>query len=401
MRIIVVDDEQWIVTGLVKIIDKRFPQHEVQSFTDPNDALATMQTMLPDLLITDIRMDQMDGMTLISKVRELGLKHYAVLTGLEEVPLLQEGIRLQLTDYLIKPVNKTELYALIERVDAKLSMLNKSEVLEQLRLAAQYNETLSEVCLHTAYRAFSISEKQPPEGTDHICIEHHGKQLTLCFYDRETNDAQCQPIDPARLYAAVCAYCGDGQNDAQVLACLLRNEEKEQLAGQLPLFLKQSECAPDALMEVCRSAGRQLYTWEAVRLSARLLQGNEIDTLMQLPPCVQAQSEAVSTILAWIDEHYMEDIGLSEAAAKVFLQANYLTTLFKKETGIGFVQYLNQKRVDAACRELLKKKEVPLNDIAQRAGFTASRHFFNTFKRYTGLTPGEFRQQAMQDGFVN
>ena len=122
MRIIVVDDEQWIVTGLVKIIGKRFPQHEVQSFTDSNDALAAMQTLLPDLLITDIRMDQMDGMTLISKVRELGLKHYAVLTGLEEVPLLQEGIRLQLTDYLIKPVNKAELYALIERVDAKLSI---------------------------------------------------------------------------------------------------------------------------------------------------------------------------------------------------------------------------------------------------------------------------------------
>lgn len=116
MYVVLVDDEQWIVTGLNKILEKRYPEMRIRCFTDPRQAAVHMMEHMPDLLITDIRMPKISGMELIAQMRDAGLKYYAVLTGMNDVQLLQESIRMQVSDYLIKPVNKTELFALIDRI---------------------------------------------------------------------------------------------------------------------------------------------------------------------------------------------------------------------------------------------------------------------------------------------
>ncbi len=108
MRILLVDDEQLIVNGLKKIISRQFPDVETRGFTDPVQALEELKADPAFLLITDIRMPRMTGLQLIQEAREAGVKYCAILTGLEDVPLLQKSIRLQVCDYLIKPVNKED-----------------------------------------------------------------------------------------------------------------------------------------------------------------------------------------------------------------------------------------------------------------------------------------------------
>ena len=127
MHVVIVDDEQWIVAGLNKILTRQYPDMRVSAFTDPLAAEMFMNTCLPDLLITDIRMPQLSGLELIARMRDAGLRHYAVLTGLNDVHLLQESIRIQVTDYLIKPVSKAELFALIDRVTQSLARLRQED----------------------------------------------------------------------------------------------------------------------------------------------------------------------------------------------------------------------------------------------------------------------------------
>ena len=127
MKIAVVDDERLIVDGLIRIIGRQYPEAELQGFTDAREALARLSSRLPDLLITDIRMPEMDGFALIAAMKQKGLSHYAILTGLNDVPLLQESIRLRVADYLIKPVSKPELFALIDRVREALSASSENE----------------------------------------------------------------------------------------------------------------------------------------------------------------------------------------------------------------------------------------------------------------------------------
>ena len=323
MDIVLVDDERLIVTGMKKIINGKYPDAQIRCFTDPAEALQDIRLHLPQLLITDIRMPEMNGLELVAEVRKLGLTNYAVLTGLDDVPLLQESIRLRVADYLIKPVNKGELFTLIDRVSAEIETQKKEE---QLSLSAQF----------------------------------------------------------------VNAACTDGE---------ITERLKEQLS--------RSDCPPKALQLFLTEVGRDVPFRTVCRLADELIHadnGEQTEAIgrkiREYPLFPTVSSPDVQYAIRRIQEEYSSDISLAEMANKAFLQPNYYSTLFKKETGSNFVQYLNQYRINEACRIMLDYPGKSLTDVAEECGFSSDRNFFTAFKKYTDTTPGQFREELMAAGFI-
>ena len=143
---------------------------------------------------------------------------------------------------------------------------------------------------------------------------------------------------------------------------------------------------------------------EVCRLAHRILEGEiapeeAIAGIRALPQVRHYNAESIQRICAEIQQRYTENITLAGMAAEVFLQPNYLSTLFRRETGMAFVQYLNQIRVEQGCR-LLTQSSLPMSTIAPRCGFSSERYFFSTFKKFTGMTPGEFREELAAYGFI-
>ena len=320
MKIVVVDDEQLIVTGLSRIIRKQYPDITVIEFTDPLEALDHISRQGTDLMITDIRMPGMSGLKLVSGVRAHGVRYCAVLTGLTDIPLLQESIRQQVCDYLIKPVNKAELYAMIDRVQIQMQ-----------EDARQQKNSLVK----------SFSEATLPD-----------REIVLALKDQ----------------------------------------------------LERSDCPADTLAGFLSAASRALPYWEICRLAARILRNEDADRLaaeLRAIPLIKViNSKDVRAAIQAVNERYQEDLSLSGIAAEVYLQPNYFTTLFKKETGTGFIQFLNNKRIDAACVALLKESRISMPELAQSCGVPSSTYFFSTFKKLTGVTPGAFRDELVSFGFI-
>lgn len=96
-------------------------------------------------------------------------------------------------------------------------------------------------------------------------------------------------------------------------------------------------------------------------------------------------------ILKYVDEHY-RDTGLSQATiADLFGISTYtLSRIFRNDVGIGFVTYVNAKRVEYAKELLLTTKET-VHDIAMKSGFDNDNNFFKVFKANTGMSPTTFR----------
>ena len=96
-------------------------------------------------------------------------------------------------------------------------------------------------------------------------------------------------------------------------------------------------------------------------------------------------------ILAYVDEHY-RDTNLSQATiADLFGISTYtLSRIFRNDVGIGFVTYVNAKRVEYAKELLLTTKET-VHDIAMKSGFDNDNNFFKVFKANTGMSPTTFR----------
>ena len=94
-------------------------------------------------------------------------------------------------------------------------------------------------------------------------------------------------------------------------------------------------------------------------------------------------------LLSYLDGHYADDITLAFAAAKMNFSDSHFSKVFKKLTGIHFVNYLNMIRIEQAAWQLQKTPQ-KITDIALNCGFNNIRTFNRVFKDITGYTPTKF-----------
>jgi AraC family transcriptional regulator len=94
----------------------------------------------------------------------------------------------------------------------------------------------------------------------------------------------------------------------------------------------------------------------------------------------------------YIEEHLDRPLSLEELAKVAEISPNYFISLFQQSTGMTPHKYVVQQRVEHA-KELLVRSKLPLLEIAYRCGFPDQSQFTTTFRRYIGVTPGQYRRQ--------
>ena len=109
-----------------------------------------------------------------------------------------------------------------------------------------------------------------------------------------------------------------------------------------------------------------------------------------------AKNDNISGILAYLQENYQRDIGLTELASYTRLNPAYLSVLFKETVGTSFVKYLTNLRIERA-KELLAHSDLRAADIAEAVGYNDPHYFYEIFKKKTGQTPGAYRDALRQE----
>ena len=89
-------------------------------------------------------------------------------------------------------------------------------------------------------------------------------------------------------------------------------------------------------------------------------------------------------------QHFDSPITLQETAGYVDLNPSYFSTLFKQSCGLSFKEYLNYIRIEES-KKLLTSTDRSILDIAIDIGFEDQSYFTKVFKKYTGLTPKQYR----------
>jgi len=111
-----------------------------------------------------------------------------------------------------------------------------------------------------------------------------------------------------------------------------------------------------------------------------------------LEPLQQRDSQQLlyaRQIMQYIEEHYPEPISFDELSKKLHLTRNYLSYLFKKETGTSFIHYLTNYRIERA-KELLMSRQYMIYEISEMVGYSDPAYFSRVFKKVTGVAPLEY-----------
>lgn len=134
MRIVIVEDEPKTKEGLIKIISK-FTDYDICGVaSDGFEGIQLIKELKPDLIISDIQMPGMDGLTMLHQLEQEGISYYAlILTGHSSFDYVRTALHLGVVDYILKPVDIENFISVLGKTEAKI-LKEKSEKINLAQL---------------------------------------------------------------------------------------------------------------------------------------------------------------------------------------------------------------------------------------------------------------------------
>ncbi|MGQ8871639.1 helix-turn-helix domain-containing protein [Paenibacillus sp. TSA_86.1] len=108
----------------------------------------------------------------------------------------------------------------------------------------------------------------------------------------------------------------------------------------------------------------------------------------------QGQAAHVQKAIGYIETSLTQDVSLQQVAGQVHLHPGHLSELFKKEMGVTFGDFVTDMRIRRAM-DMLAVSPAKVSEIAAISGYEDVKYFSRLFKKHTGKTPSEYREQAL------
>ena len=141
-----------------------------------------------------------------------------------------------------------------------------------------------------------------------------------------------------------------------------------------------------------RSPHGSLYV-EAIAqtIAVQLLQGQAPPGALRATAAASFSPPGLKRVVDLIESALDEDLSLATLAAEAGMSPFYFARAFRQHFGEAPHQYLLRKRIERG-KDMLLRTETSLVEIAFATGFSSQSHFTSTFKRFVGVTPGEYRR---------
>ncbi len=359
MTVMIVDDERIAREGLRDLVDWSALGLQV-SFCASNgrQALQWLDEHRVDIVITDIKMPQMDGLELLRNMSERGFHSTTIiLSGFNDFKYAQKAIQYGVLHYLLKPVHMDELQEVLQRAveeRQKGRTVFHIDPEQSARFQAQ-----------TRSRADEISEAICTA----VCSGEQGCAERLCDDLRKLFEQENYPLDVFKKYAFSCIYhlVRGVSNFTGTEVSYLENVERLAILSVAGDFSEVADQLVQCVADLCA----------------------------HLTALKKSQSNRIIDELLYILQHRYADSSLSlqTVADQLGLTPNYLSSLFKRQMGENFSDYLEKLRIEKAC-QLLRDVQYKVYQVADAVGYTDPRHFAKVFKAATGKTPLAYRNTA-------
>lgn len=333
-RVILVDDEPWVLHGLASLIKKVNPQFQVVgSYESPIEAIEKAQSERPNVIFTDIRMQEMSGIDLIRTLRQRDADIEAVIVSAHKsFEVARDALDLNVRQYLLKPFNKNELQKVLERIVIYLD--KKQELLHEHHLATLDQAAAFPFCCVLCTMDIGYT---PPNDPGLLMTSHQVAGVPkayLCSFEQKN------------LYKKLL-----GADGAAAGISTLRSD-----------FSDIDNMCEEAVMSL---HGRFLFS----------------------------NNPQVSDVQRYLYNMSSQKVHAKGVADHFYLSHGYLCSLFKRETGTTMVSFFHHTRIYRAAH-LLAVSDKSLVKIAQDLGYSDYNYFSRMFKRIHGISPELHRKMV-------
>lgn len=350
--VLLVDDEPLAIEGLQMFVDwERLGFRVCGVCENGAEAMSAASELMPDVIVTDIRMPEMDGLELIGRLQgdRGAAAEFVVLSAYGEFAFAKRAMQLGVRHYLMKPVIGEEAAEALKQVRARL------DTRRAIRRKADDDGEEASLPALAAHRMKdllqAIEDADRSRATD--AVDFLFRELAVC------------PTEWAKLFA-----------DSLSLQCvkLIRG-----LGGD-PALLLRERLEPDTNGADAGPAIERTrihaYAEQAIR-AVQLLRDNK-------PGGTMAEVDR------YVREHYRSPLSIRDVAARFYLNPVYLGKAYQDKFGCGLLDRMHDLRIAEAC-EKLRGATGSISAIAEQVGYAHYRHFLQHFERRTGRKPAVYR----------
>lgn len=373
-QVLFAEDELLVRLGLQNSIDWKAYDMELAAQADNGlQAYELFQKVRPDVVITDIRMEGMDGCELIEKIRQQDKEcAIIVISCLDDFEILRRMIPYKIIGYILK---------------ASMTM---DEVNEVLKKSTEYLKKIGREGKKTD------PEKRSPEkelekyllgGSQKTGIPDQKKiENLLVFSLKEEDQEKINGLAMEFVYDLVRRQLNE--------ALIVKTGEKE-----FCVFSEKMQKNPeDMISRVNHSVEEFLGVRFRVQKGMRKEGEDPKDFYLRVKEKQPGAGEngsydqIIMDAFGYMQEHYQESLSLTDISSVLGISSSYFSHLFKKQTGKNYVEYLNEIRLKAVMEDL-KNSDFKIAVIAEKNGFHNFEYFSRFFKKATGLSPVKWRQE--------
>ncbi len=358
-KVVIIDDEPWTREVIKTLADWEALGLEVAGeASDGEYGLELIRRIEPDIILTDVKMPHLNGIDLIDALRkENNSAPVIFISGYDDYTYIRSALQLNAVDYLLKPLKQEEL--------------NK-QLTSCVRILAERNNTRNES------RSLEIGFLDAAWAGKYYVLRDN-----LCDSLNSLNtdiiNQKCKEI-----YQLVTE--NEGKNPSKgIMVCIYYN-----LMNTLEHFMISRELSPkdilnknstsfvfsrDSSLKEMMEFVQKLYGTASEQMRKFNRSRNRLD---------------ITKIKKYMEDNYADGITLELTAAIFYVSKEYLSKSFKAATGKGFTEYLTILRMERA-RELILDYKIPLKEVGEIVGYMDQAHFYKTFKKFYGKTPGEVR----------
>ncbi len=391
-KVLIADDEYIIRDGIRSSIDwGEFGMEVVGEAEDGEEAIELATKYQIDILLIDLNMPIINGITAMTRIKEvLPYCKMIIISGYEEFSYAQEAIRLQVEDYLLKPVNKEKLKSLLVELKQQLVREVYEKVyLKQVENQLMKNHVQLKERFFQEWIAGRVTSNEIKEQLQflHLPVMTPVQYIVIRWPDFHQNQTVLQENDRQVYLFAVENIVAEFMESKRAVVfrdkhhvinvCLwesVTTKEIEEVEAAIKKFLNitvfwHSEDVKEELSNLYK-------VYEQCE--------REVDNKTKISPIVkQAQ--------AYVQKHYHDSsLTLERIADELHVTTVYLSRMMKQELGISYIGLLTQLRINKAI-DLLKTTDKPMRVIAEEVGYESQHYFSTSFKKVVGVSPKQFK----------
>lgn len=371
MNVLIADDELLTLELLKNIIDwSHFGLSVQDTALNGKQAMNIISSKSIDILITDIKMPEMDGISLIKWVKEIKpTMKIIIISAYGEFEYAKKALALGVMGYLLKPIDEIEL--------SELLIKTTEEIYEQkiIENNLKYKKAIEERLLNQIMHPTKDIEKQKLFMEYLDVSETYQAQMLI---EEIFNDLALQNVDPDRIYW----FCYE--------LLLLAKQKYKTIVKDEALLPELQDVTMDKLKSFESLQILKSYMLSIVQKISKI--SNDTKRTDNNKLIIKAKE--------YIRQNYNTDITLEALCSCICVSKNYFCYLFKREVGESIWDYLTRYRIEKA-KDLLVDTSLKNYEIAFEIGYENPSYFTKTFKKYTGLTPQEYRDLKYSEQTLN